>query len=264
MENDVPQSPPSNSSKIITGVLLFCYFGFIAIPEFARPISEQFLFWIILFPFVFGAVIITGIRGGIGLWREKHRNAVPNPYNRHRIWFASLSILWCLTSLGLSGFTYRAYLHPQFDSEKWKSSDWEEGGMLEPSTRERMLEDLMTNELPGRSKTEIIEMLGQPDELRDVDGEETLFYYTSWNIMEPKCLFINFDSIEIVKEYALSVCGLTMRAPDLGWAPRKRRILANSPFLFRGFVLPAVGNASRWAGRKRQRIWFERWHSFFN
>ena len=204
MEQSTTEAPSSKTSRIITSLLLFCYFGFFVIAQLSLPFL---VFWIVLFPFVFGALIITGLRGGIGLWRERYQHAVPNPYNKYRIWFASLGILWFLISIQLAGFTRNAYFPPTFDSEKWKSSDWEDSSVFERSLRERMLDDLINNALPGRSRTEIIEMLGQPDEIRDREGEETLFYYTGWNIMEPKCISINFDGYEIIKEYALTVCG---------------------------------------------------------
>ena len=76
--------------------------------------------------------------------------------------------------------------------------------MFELALRERMLDDLMQNVLPGHTKTEVIDLLGQPD---DTDGEEILFYYTGWNIMEPKCLFLKFDEQGIMQEYYHTVCG---------------------------------------------------------
>ena len=207
MENNAPNSSQSNTTKIITGVFLFCYFGFIIIPEWSRPFSGIFLLWLFILPFVIVALIITGIRGGIGLWREKTQKALPNPKNKYFVWLASLAIAWFIISIPLANSTYYSYSHKKFDSETWKNAEWNDGDLFQLSTRERMLDDLLENTISGQTKIEVLKLLGQPDERRSDEGQETLFYYTGWNIMEPKCLFITFDEQDIVKEYDMTVCG---------------------------------------------------------
>ena len=203
MENNTPGSL-TNTSKTIIAVFVFCYFGFIIIPEWSRPYSAQFLAWLLLLPIVIIALVGIGILGGIGLWREKSRSALPNPQNKYFIWIASFGILWFLISLAFAGPNYSAYF--KFDSEKWKSTDWNEGNLFEFSPRERMLDDLMKNVLPGRTKAEIIELLGSPAK-GSIEGQGAIYYYTGWGIMDPNCLFMKFDKQGIIKEYNLTTCG---------------------------------------------------------
>ena len=195
----------SNTSKIIISTFLFCYFGFIIIPEWSHPFSV-FLLWLSLLPVVLIILVANGIHGGIRLWRAKSQNLSQNPEHKFSYWLAIIGVMWFLISILLAQAAHFAYNHQKFDTEKWKSSNWEDGDMLELSPKERMLDDLTQNILPGRTKSEIIKLLGQPDEIEDVEGKETLFYYTSWNIMEPQCLSMMFDEQGIIKEYHMTTC----------------------------------------------------------
>ena len=207
MENNVPNTSQSNTSKIITGVFLFCYFGFIIIPEWSRPISAQFLLWLFLFPFVVITLVVIGIRGGIGLWHEKTQKSMSNPKNRYSVWLASLGIIWFIVSIALANSTYYSYSHKKFVSETWKNSDWSDGDLFQLSTRERMFDDLTNNILPGLSKTEMLNLLGTPNEQREIEGEESFIYYYGQGIMDPECLIITFDNKDLIKDYFSSVCG---------------------------------------------------------
>lgn len=207
MENKASNSSSSNTSKIITGVFLFCYFGFIIIPEWSRPFSGQFLLWLSLLPIVVIALVTAGIRGGIGLWREKSQKAAPNSQNKYFVWLASLGILWFIISIALANTTYFAYSHKKFDSETWKNADWEDGDLFQLSTRERMFDDLITDVLPGLTEAEMLDLLGEPDEHRDIEGEESFIYYYGQGIMDPECLIITFDDKGLIKDYGTSICG---------------------------------------------------------
>lgn len=205
MENNTSNSSQSNRPKIITAVFLFCYFGFIIIPG-TDPLSTHFLLWLMLLPVVVIVLVITGIRGGIGLWREKHQRATPNSQHRYFVWSAGLGILWFVTSIMLAGITHFVYSHKEFDAETWKNTSWEDGDLLQLSTRERMLDDLIKNVLPGLTKAEILDMLGKPNDY-PIEGEEDLIYYYGQGIMDPKCLIITFDDKAFIKGYYTSVCG---------------------------------------------------------
>lgn len=207
MENNTPNTSQSNTSKIITGVFLFCYFGFIIIPEWSRPISAQFLLWLFLLPFVVITLVVIGIRGGIGLWYEKTQKSIPNPKNKYSVWLASLGIIWFIVSITLANSLYYSYSHKKFDAETWKNSDWNDGDLFQLSTRERMFDDLKNSILPGLSKTEMLNLLGKPDEQRDIEGEESFIYYYGQGIIDPECLIITFDSKDLIKDYFSSVCG---------------------------------------------------------
>jgi hypothetical protein len=207
MENNASKSSPSNAAKIIIGLFLFCYFGFILIPEWSRPFSAQFLLWLSLLPIVVIVLVVIGIRGGIGLWREKSQQAAANPQNKYFVWLSSLGLLWFVVSIALANTTYFAYSHKKFDSEIWKNASWEDGDLFQLSTRERMFEDLITNVLPGLTKAEMLDLLGEPDAHRDIEGEESFIYYYGQGIMDPECLIITFDEKDLIKDYGTSVCG---------------------------------------------------------
>jgi hypothetical protein len=207
MENNVSNTPQSNTSKIITVAFLFCYFGFIIIPEWSRPISAQFLLWLFLLPFVVIALVVIGIRGGIGLWREKGQKTLPNPQNKYFVWLAILGIFWFGISIVLANNTYYAYSHKKFDSETWKNAEWSDGDLFQLSTRERMSDDLSANVLPELTKAKMLDLLGEPDEQRDIEGEASYIYYYGQGIMDPECLIITFDDKDFIKDYGTSTCG---------------------------------------------------------
>ncbi|MEZ4887017.1 MAG: hypothetical protein R3E32_19965 [Chitinophagales bacterium] len=78
----------------------------------------------------------------------------------------------------------------KFSSEKWKVSDWREKG--------RMTDDIVENDLLiGKTKTEIVEMLGEP-----VQQTEDRFHYTvdiGIKYMYDTWLYwlsVDFDTIE--------------------------------------------------------------------
>jgi hypothetical protein len=207
MDNNISNFSQSTTFKIITAVFLFSYFGFIIIPEWSRPFSARFLLWLSLLPIVVIALIATGIRGGIGLWREKVQKAAPNSQNKYFVWLASLGVLWFIISIALANTTYYAYFHQKFDPETWKNAGWEDGDLFQLSTRERMFDDLITNVLPGLTKAQMLDLLGEPDEQRDIKGEESFIYYYGQGIMDPDCLIIRFDDKDLIKDYGTSVCG---------------------------------------------------------
>jgi hypothetical protein len=196
-----------NASKIIASVFLFCYFGFIIIPEWFHPISFQFALWLFALPIVLIALIVTGFHGGVGLWREKVQKTPSNPDHKFFVWLACLSVLWFFISYELAGITHFAYNHQEFDSEKWKSARWQDGNFFELSPRGRMFDDLVTNVLPGRTKTEVLDLLGKPNEQREIEGEEALIYYYGIGIMDPDCLIIKFDDNNNVRDFKTAVCG---------------------------------------------------------
>lgn len=193
-------------AKILVSLLLFGYFGFIIIPEWFIFLSPQFIFWIFALPVVIITLVVIGIRSGLGLWREKTQNIPSSPENKFSVWFAGLGILWFLVSIAIANSTHYAYNHKEFDSELWKTGDWEGGGLFELSSRERVLDDLTENVLPGRTKMELLNLLGEPDEKRNVAGDETIYYYTGQGIMDPQCLFIIFDEQNYIKENGITVC----------------------------------------------------------
>ena len=53
----------------------------------------------------------------------------------------------------------------------------------------------------------MLDLLGEPDEHRDIEGEKSFIYYYGQGIMDPKCLIITFDDKDLLKDYSASVCG---------------------------------------------------------
>ena len=70
-----------------------------------------------------------------------------------------------------------------------------------------MFDDFVTNVLPSLTKAEMLDLLGEPDEHRDIEGEESFIYYYGQGIMDPDCLIITFDEKDFIKDYGTSVCG---------------------------------------------------------
>lgn len=208
MKNDIPNSSIDNIiAKSLVSVLLFGYFGFIIIPEWFIPLSQQFIFWVFALPVVLITLIVIGVRGGVGLWREKTQNIPPNPEHKFSVWLASLAILWFIISIAFANITHYSYGHKKFDSEIWKNAGWDDGDLFQLSLRERMFDDLITNILPGRTKVEMLDLLGEPDEQRDIEGEQSFIYYYGQGIMDPECLIITFDDKGFIKDFDTSVCG---------------------------------------------------------
>lgn len=205
----------THKNKIAIGVFLFCYFGFIAIPKLTRPyLSVQLCLWALVFPFIVISLVINGIRAGIELWRERKQNAIPNTNNKYQVWLSIFCIIWFFISITLAKTTYSAYSHIKFDRETWINADELEGGMFQISTRERMLDDLQTNVIPGRSKEDILYLLGEPYELSyDYEmtgkyaGLDLFIYFYKMGMVDPVCLTIVFDKNDIAIDTLTSECG---------------------------------------------------------
>lgn len=215
MESNTSNSSNNIAVKVITGVLLFLYFGFIIIPELTRPyLSLQLVLWALVLPVVMIALVVVGIRGIIGLWREKIHNATPDPENKYFVLLTSMSILWFVISIVLAESTYFTYSHKKFNHETWINASGYDGGMFQISERERMLDDLRTNYILGRSKMEIIDLLGEPYELSDdyemggrYEGNELFIYFYKMGMVDPVCLTIIFDENGIAIDTVTSECG---------------------------------------------------------
>lgn len=178
------------------------------IPDGSRPLSGQFLIWLLLLPFVVTVLIVIGIRAGIGLWRERSRKAAPDPQNKYFFWLASLGILWLIISIALASPTNYAYSHKKFDAATWKDASWKDGEFLQFSARERMVDDLMSNVLPGLTQTEILDLLGEPERIIETESEEIFMYYLGHGMTDPECLYIGFDERARLEYYDASLCGI--------------------------------------------------------
>ncbi len=142
-------------------VLLFAYFGFIAIPQWFRPFSPQFLVWFLAFPIIMLVLIAMGIRGMIGIWRSKVSNTNPNPGYVSFVQVSGISLLWFVVSVGLAYGTHYLYNHQRFNSEIWRNPNSARYVSYDLTPRQRMLDDVIENVLPGSTQSEIEALLGE-------------------------------------------------------------------------------------------------------
>ena len=142
-------------------VLLFAYFGFMAIPQWFRPFSPQFLVWFLAFPIVMLVLIAMGIRGMIGIWRSKAGNTSPNPSYVSFVQVSGISLLWFIVSVGLAYGTHNLYNHQRFNSEIWRNPNSARYVSYDFTPRQRMLDDVIENVLPGSTQSEIEALLGE-------------------------------------------------------------------------------------------------------
>ena len=208
MENVASKSKEGKTRKIVTGLFLFCYFGFTISPELSRSNSTLFILWHLLLPIVLITLVVIGFQAGIGIWREKTGKSNPNLQNKYYGWLAVLGLLWFAISGYLSNITYNKYAHQKFDSETWKDSNTNITRRIQLSPRQRMSDDLINNVLPRiKTKTEMLDLLGQPNEQRKINNEESFIYYYGPGFFDIACIIINFDDVELIKDYHISECG---------------------------------------------------------
>lgn len=100
----------------------------------------------------------------------------------------------------LIGFALKGNItHEQFDSEKWKN--WTESE-AEWSLRWDMMNSLRNNhELKGKSKTEIIELLGKPDS--ETNSDFRYYLGMSKHRINTGSLTISFNENGIVTDFSV-------------------------------------------------------------
>ncbi|MBI5349175.1 MAG: hypothetical protein HZB77_07640 [Chloroflexi bacterium] len=147
--------------KKIYYALLFVYFGFMAIPQWFRPFSRQFLVWLLALPIIVIALIVIGVWGIVGIWRTNKSKEQSNP--KH-VFFAQISgagLLWFVVSFALAYGTHFLYNHQKFDSEIWRNPNSARYVSYDLTPRQRMLDDVVENVLPGSTQDEIETLLGE-------------------------------------------------------------------------------------------------------
>ena len=141
--------------------LLFAYFGFMAVPQWFRPFSPQFLVWVITLPIIILVLIVIGVRGMIGSWRTKASNATPNPTNVSFAQISGVGLLWFVLAAGLACGTHHLYNHQRVNSEIWQDPNSARYVSYDLTPRQRMLDDLIENLLHGSTQSEIEALLGE-------------------------------------------------------------------------------------------------------
>ena len=193
----------------IVRIYLFVYFGFIIFPQWANIYSPYFLIWLVILPIILLIFLIIGVEGGIGLWRAKLQNAPYNPKHKYYLRLVGISLLWFGISIMLSYGTQYIYNHKNFNSEIWKHPN-EAGYTLYdsiPSIRQRMVNDVVENILPGSTRKEIESSLGSPYESWNSDGTEYILYILGPERglgVDSECLFIEYDVEGNFQKYNVS------------------------------------------------------------
>jgi hypothetical protein len=190
--------------KGIIHILLFVYFGSLIVPQWSMLFSSHFLDWFLALPFIVLALFLVGVWGGIGIWRAKIKEAPLNPQHIYFIRLAGLSLSWFCVSAGLAYGTQFAYLHKKFNSEDWKNKASTGTFPFEhPSSRQRMIDDVVENVLPNKSKSEVVTLLGEPEEAWIKDGVEHILYYLGPEVfgVDYECLSIEYGDKGNFQDY---------------------------------------------------------------
>jgi hypothetical protein len=149
------------SKKTYYILLLFIYFGFMTIPEWFYRFSSLSLIWLLFSPIVATALVVIGIWGIIGFLQSKvNKGQVISKY----ISFIQISITGLLAfgiSIAIANQTYFLYQHQKFNSEIWQDPNSISNIGMELTQRQRMLDDVVENILPGKNKDEIEALLGK-------------------------------------------------------------------------------------------------------
>ena len=182
--------------RVILYVVLFAYFGFMAMPQWFRPLSPQFMVWLMLLPIILLALVIAGVWGGIGLLRTRKGRLPVNAGHMLCVQLALTGLVW----FGLAGIlaygTHYLYNHQKFDVKVWQDPQSNRFVYYELTARQKMLDDVVGNVLPGGTKNEIEALLGLPDEVRpSADGDQNLYILGPERGMgvDFECLLVRFD-----------------------------------------------------------------------
>lgn len=154
------------SAALAVGFALAAYFGLLVLPEWRPAVlaSGLYLVYLLTLPVTLLALVGCGFWGAAGLWLARHRGSTPQP--RHRA-MLTLSIVGVMLFGGFYGLSAAirgplpsgSYLL-KFDSARWQevTSSHSRGGDI--SARQKMLGDVVSNVLPGRSRQQLEQMLG--------------------------------------------------------------------------------------------------------
>ena len=145
---------------------LVAYFGLLLLPEWFPGIgrSSAFFGYLLSVPLLLATLLVFGVWGGIGLLRPPNDGPQSRRRARNRV-VVSLAGLLCFGSIyGLSAYIRGAlpsgsHLR-KFDRAEWRdprSSAFVPGDI---TVRQKMLGDVVSTVLPGRSRGDIEQLLG--------------------------------------------------------------------------------------------------------
>lgn len=168
---------PMNKQTLFPYLLLFGYFGVIIIPQLFRPFSPVWLVWLMSLPVVLLTLLGIGLWGIVGIIQAKRKWNSPLPRN---VSFTRLSVaaLLCFgISIGLAYGTQYLYNHKKFNAMVWQNPRSSEYIAYNLTPRQRMVDDLVNNFLPGKTQEEIEANLGPSLNTGYFSGTEESFIY---------------------------------------------------------------------------------------
>lgn len=158
------------------------------------------------FPFLIYLVYCFGL--GVNAARNRMFKNEVNGQSVFRIKLGALALASFIASAKLSAWTGRQYPYKSWDL-KFESGEWikeknhptSDGQHI--SVRQKMIADLLENKIPGRTREEVSELLGDPDK-GAAHWKADLVYHLglereSWLRLDDEWLLIHFDSLQKVK-----------------------------------------------------------------
>jgi len=176
------------------------------------PPSSHILYFL-TFPFVVGGLFLIGMLGGVGLIRSRYKGEPANPTHKSFIFLMAVGLAWSILSYIFLPLINDAYYSKKFDSSVWKdtkkSLDFDVN-LFTP--RQKMIDDLVDNVLPGRTRDEIEFILGEPDSgYLSVESELNIVYVLGPERglgVDSQCLLISFDELGYFQKYEIyDICG---------------------------------------------------------
>lgn len=95
-------------------------------------------------------------------------------------------------------------LPPGANYLKFEQEQWQENAKTDNYTRQYMLKDLIKNILPKKSKSEIISILGKPDNIYEDKIEYLIGPERSYFAIDLKVLHLFFDKEDIYTHYKIT------------------------------------------------------------
>jgi hypothetical protein len=192
----------SSIKSNIIPILVVIYFVRFAIPQGIYSINLTGLFYTLTIYLVVGCLIVAGLIGIIGYIRFRLKNTIFTAQHKSFLITAVLG----LALFGLSFITRDAYLHINFDSDRWRNTKVSldsDNNLL--TLRQRMMKDLVENNLAGLNRSEVEALLGAPDNSwQSAEGDWTFLYVVGPEKglgVDNECLEIHLDEKDQYKRY---------------------------------------------------------------
>ena len=184
-----------NFTSLITNkktyyIFLFVYFCLPIAPNSLPLFSLQYIVWFLALPIILLSLVVVGVWGIKEIWQAKASKTQPAA---KYIFFAQISViglLWFAVSYMLAGEIQFRYNHQKFNPEIWQDPSSAAFVPDELTPRQRMLDDLIENILPGSNKDEIEALLGKSLNTGYFSKSERDLIY----ILGPERSFIAIDS----------------------------------------------------------------------